>query len=327
MMGHYHPSITLNIPKVAEKSIIQHKVVFERVQNVHASHRTQRAARSVQILQIKHLQSTYQEVVSLNCNPNFEVHGMLGKLIRTGLVGLIAFGLVWFAVANEKQARLADLDEGVKSDIIGRLAAGKRNTTIAATKLGNSGRYFFQVSSMDEDGLSQAYGWVYPDRCRASQECITVEKQHGIAIAARTSTLGTSPDIRVERTERSAELKTTKEITTALNQETSNLESNRSTLTNSGANEGTSSGNAIVSDSAVIARPIASEEQKFQVSASRVNVRSGPGADNDIVGVITPSTTFSIVERSNRWARISTDRDGGEVLGWIWSDLIDTPEE
>ncbi|MDA8585788.1 SH3 domain-containing protein [Rhodobacteraceae bacterium] len=60
---------------------------------------------------------------------------------------------------------------------------------------------------------------------------------------------------------------------------------------------------------------------KWVVSASRVNVRQGPGTSNAVIAQVTLGTEAQILDRKNGWAQIQT-QDGG-TSGWISGKFLE----
>ena len=53
------------------------------------------------------------------------------------------------------------------------------------------------------------------------------------------------------------------------------------------------------------------EGSTVKVTASLLNVRSGPGTDNKIVGMIKKGSTYKLLEIKDGWGRISSPS------GWV----------
>jgi len=56
------------------------------------------------------------------------------------------------------------------------------------------------------------------------------------------------------------------------------------------------------------------------VVATRVNVRSGPGTENPVVGKLSHGEQVRVLEESNGWKRVRPDAGGLE--GWVAGEFL-----
>ncbi|MBU5466043.1 N-acetylmuramoyl-L-alanine amidase [Virgibacillus sp. MSJ-26] len=67
-----------------------------------------------------------------------------------------------------------------------------------------------------------------------------------------------------------------------------------------------------------------SNEEKVQVTASGVNVRSGPGTEHSVVGAATSGDTYQLIETSGNWVKVLLS-SGNE--GWIAADFTNKSQQ
>ncbi|MEM9709933.1 MAG: SH3 domain-containing protein [Pseudomonadota bacterium] len=57
--------------------------------------------------------------------------------------------------------------------------------------------------------------------------------------------------------------------------------------------------------------------QRFRVTASRLNMRTGPGLDNRVRAVLARGTSVELLERSQGWIRAQVSYKGRRIVGWV----------
>ena len=68
-------------------------------------------------------------------------------------------------------------------------------------------------------------------------------------------------------------------------------------------------------------REAAAEGEVLYVKGSNVNIRSGPGTDNDIVAKVNRNHKMVVISRKGRWFQVKLSSGDG-ATGWIRDDLI-----
>jgi uncharacterized protein YgiM (DUF1202 family) len=73
-----------------------------------------------------------------------------------------------------------------------------------------------------------------------------------------------------------------------------------------------------------IAAPASSEPFPLEVvTVSRLNVRSGPGAEHPIVGRLANGEQVRVLEEAEGWKRVRPDAGGPE--GWVAGEFLRNP--
>lgn len=69
------------------------------------------------------------------------------------------------------------------------------------------------------------------------------------------------------------------------------------------------------------AREAVAEGEFLYVKGSNVNIRSGPGTDNDIVAKVNRNHKMMVIARKGRWFQVKLSSGDG-ATGWIREDLV-----
>ena len=69
------------------------------------------------------------------------------------------------------------------------------------------------------------------------------------------------------------------------------------------------------------AREAVAQGEVLYVKGSNVNIRSGPGTDNDIVAKVNRNHKMVVIAREGRWFQVKLSSGDG-ATGWIRNDLV-----
>lgn len=73
--------------------------------------------------------------------------------------------------------------------------------------------------------------------------------------------------------------------------------------------------------------PLVKEKKlKAKPKVVRVNLRSGPGLEHNILGTTLPNENYNILEWKNRWLKIQVSNDPNDGM-WVRNDMVDVYSE
>ncbi|PJK31743.1 SH3 domain-containing protein [Minwuia thermotolerans] len=237
------------------------------------------------------------------------------KYLQYSIVIIAAAVLMYLGFEAQKQFRNTLEKNEVRNLLAKRAKLGTGKEVVSITESDFAGRYFFQVAQPGEDGVTVAYGWIEPEACIRTPEASCIEVLSGDSDLRASPALESVPppgeSVGVTATASESADMSAAEATTSASSPGSATETATSPASSPPAETPASQ----LSDTA-----------RYRVTASKVNVRAGPGTAYEVVDVMTPEATFVILETSDDWSKVADDGPGNPVEGWIWSELITDAE-
>ncbi|ANK80028.1 MAG: hypothetical protein TEF_03925 [Rhizobiales bacterium NRL2] len=217
---------------------------------------------------------------------------------------------MYFGFEAQKHFRNTVEKSEVHSLLAKRANLGTGKEVVSITESDFPGRYFFQVAEPGDDGVTVAYGWIEPEACKRATEASCIEVMSGKQVLRPVPSVDSLPTAGDPAG-----------IATAAT-ETSETTAGDTTTPEASPDNTTEIAPASATRAAETSEPERSESPRYRVTASKVNVRAGPGTAYEVVDVMTPEATFVILESSDDWSRVTADGGENPVAGWIWSELI-----